>query len=183
MIVDYAKPKIRKEGVISQGGKGSEKWVLLIAGLTLLVQKCRACRAWAVFALASLGASTSEAHSHIIWVPAFDIAVTYPAVPSPISCTVYLPSSGGGRSRSWHVTYRFHPLWDKILSQSLQTVADRGCHLEGSSPYKGTAHRGVYWTCKMESYTYEVVHTIQCVLLVLILTRDLCLAKPVCIFS
>jgi hypothetical protein len=36
----------------------------------------------------------------------------------------------------------FHPLWDKILSQNLQAVADQGCHLEGSSPYQGTAYRG-----------------------------------------
>jgi hypothetical protein len=38
----------------------------------------------------------------------------------------------------------FHPLWDKILSQKLQAVADQGCHLEGSSLYKGTAYEGVY---------------------------------------
>jgi hypothetical protein len=36
----------------------------------------------------------------------------------------------------------FHPLWDKIVSQNLQAVADQGCHLEGSSPCKGTAYRG-----------------------------------------
>jgi hypothetical protein len=36
----------------------------------------------------------------------------------------------------------FHPLWDKILSQNLQAVADQGCHSEGSSPCKGTAYRG-----------------------------------------
>jgi hypothetical protein len=29
----------------------------------------------------------------------------------------------------------FQPLWDKILSQNLQAVADQGCHLEGSSPF------------------------------------------------
>jgi hypothetical protein len=40
----------------------------------------------------------------------------------------------------------FHPLWNKILSQILQAAADRGCHLEGSSPYKGTAYRGVCCT-------------------------------------
>jgi hypothetical protein len=40
----------------------------------------------------------------------------------------------------------FHPLWDKILSQNLQAVADQGCHLEGSSPYKGTDYRGLYST-------------------------------------
>jgi hypothetical protein len=39
----------------------------------------------------------------------------------------------------------FHPSWDKFLSQNLQAVADQGCHLEGSSPYKGTAYRGVYF--------------------------------------
>jgi hypothetical protein len=38
----------------------------------------------------------------------------------------------------------FHPLWNKILSQNLQAVADQGCHLEGSSTYKGTAYRRVY---------------------------------------
>jgi hypothetical protein len=27
----------------------------------------------------------------------------------------------------------FHPLWDKILSQNLQAVADQECRLEGSS--------------------------------------------------
>jgi hypothetical protein len=37
----------------------------------------------------------------------------------------------------------FHPLWDKILSQNLQAVADQGCHLKGSSPHKGIAYRGV----------------------------------------
>jgi hypothetical protein len=31
----------------------------------------------------------------------------------------------------------FHPLWDKILSQNLQALADQGCHLEGSSLYRG----------------------------------------------
>jgi hypothetical protein len=36
----------------------------------------------------------------------------------------------------------FHFLWDKILSQHLQAVADKGCHLEGLSPYKVTAYRG-----------------------------------------
>jgi hypothetical protein len=45
-------------------------------------------------------------------------------------------------SLSW-----FHPFWDKILSQNLQAVADQGCHLVGSSRYKGTAYRGVYCTC------------------------------------
>jgi hypothetical protein len=40
----------------------------------------------------------------------------------------------------------FHPLWDKILSHKVQGVADRGRHLEGSSPYKGTAYRGVNCT-------------------------------------
>jgi hypothetical protein len=41
----------------------------------------------------------------------------------------------------------FHPLWDKILSQNLQAVADQGCHLEGSSPVKGTAYRGYTVQC------------------------------------
>jgi hypothetical protein len=34
----------------------------------------------------------------------------------------------------------FHPLRDKIISQNLQAVADQGCHLEGSSPYKRTLY-------------------------------------------
>jgi hypothetical protein len=38
----------------------------------------------------------------------------------------------------------FHPLWDKILSQNLQAVADQGFHSDGSSPYKGNAYRRVY---------------------------------------
>jgi hypothetical protein len=42
----------------------------------------------------------------------------------------------------------FHPLWDKILSQILQAFADQGCHLEGSSPYKGIAFKGVYCNCE-----------------------------------
>jgi hypothetical protein len=36
----------------------------------------------------------------------------------------------------------FHPLWDKILSQNPQAVADQGCHLEGSSPIRGPLIRG-----------------------------------------
>jgi hypothetical protein len=36
----------------------------------------------------------------------------------------------------------FHPLYDMILSQNLQAVADQGCHLEGSSPHQGTAYKG-----------------------------------------
>jgi hypothetical protein len=40
----------------------------------------------------------------------------------------------------------FHPLWDTILSQNLKAVADQGCQLEGSSPHKGTAYRGVFCT-------------------------------------
>jgi hypothetical protein len=39
---------------------------------------------------------------------------------------------------------RFHPSWDKIISENLQAVDDQGCHLEESSPYKGTAYTGVY---------------------------------------
>jgi hypothetical protein len=40
----------------------------------------------------------------------------------------------------------FHPIWDKILSQNLQAVADQRCHLEGSSPYKWTAFRVLGFT-------------------------------------
>jgi hypothetical protein len=54
---------------------------------------------------------------------------------------------GVGRGADMSLT-GFHPLWDKILSQNLQAVADQGCHLEGSSPYKGTAYRGEYCTEK-----------------------------------
>jgi hypothetical protein len=50
---------------------------------------------------------------------------------------------GSGRGADMSLT-GFHPLWDKIISQNLQAVADQGCHLEGSSPYKGTAYKGVY---------------------------------------
>jgi hypothetical protein len=39
----------------------------------------------------------------------------------------------------------FHPLWDKIISQNPQAVADQGCHLQGSSPSKGTAYRGLLY--------------------------------------
>jgi hypothetical protein len=38
----------------------------------------------------------------------------------------------------------FRPLWKKILSRNLQSVADQGCHLKGSSLYKGTVYRGRY---------------------------------------
>jgi hypothetical protein len=41
----------------------------------------------------------------------------------------------------------------KILSRDLQAVADRGRHLDGSFPYKGTAYRGVYCSyAKAEAY-------------------------------
>jgi hypothetical protein len=40
----------------------------------------------------------------------------------------------------------FYPIWDKILSQNLQAVADQGGHFKGSSPYKGTACRGINCT-------------------------------------
>jgi hypothetical protein len=50
---------------------------------------------------------------------------------------------GVGRGADISLT-GFHSLWDRILSHNLQAVADQGCHLEGSSPYKGTAYRGVY---------------------------------------
>jgi hypothetical protein len=43
----------------------------------------------------------------------------------------------------------FHPLWDEILSQNLQAVADQGCHLEESSPCKKTAYRGIYCSFKV----------------------------------
>jgi hypothetical protein len=43
----------------------------------------------------------------------------------------------------------YHPLWDKIISQNLQAVADQGFHLEGTSPYNGTAYRGVH--CNVHS--------------------------------
>jgi hypothetical protein len=36
----------------------------------------------------------------------------------------------------------FHVLRDKLMSQYLQVVAEQGWHL-GSSPYEGTAYRGV----------------------------------------
>jgi hypothetical protein len=41
----------------------------------------------------------------------------------------------------------FHPLRDKLILKNLQAVADLGCHLEGSSPLKGFAYRGVYCSC------------------------------------
>jgi hypothetical protein len=46
----------------------------------------------------------------------------------------------------------FHPLWDNILSQNLQADADQGCHLEGSSPSKGTVYRGVYCIIKVSQH-------------------------------
>jgi hypothetical protein len=52
---------------------------------------------------------------------------------------------GVGRGADLSLT-RIHPLWEKILSQNLQAVADQGGNLEGSFPYKGGAYRRVY--CK-----------------------------------
>jgi hypothetical protein len=52
-----------------------------------------------------------------------------------------LQAVGVGRRADMSIT-GFHPFWEKTLSQNLQSVADQGCHLEGSSPYKGTACRG-----------------------------------------
>jgi hypothetical protein len=48
----------------------------------------------------------------------------------------------------------FHALWDKILSQNLQAVADQRCHLKGSSPHKGIAYRGFY--CSPDSHTLQL---------------------------
>jgi hypothetical protein len=55
---------------------------------------------------------------------------------------------------------RFLRLWDKILSQNLQAVADQGCHLEGSSSHKGTAYRGVYctWQLRMKRHGQHATH-------------------------
>jgi hypothetical protein len=64
------------------------------------------------------------------------------------SYTVYPPVSGGVVGGAGMSLTRFHPLWDKILSQNLQAVADQGCHLEGSSTSKRTAYRGVYCNCR-----------------------------------
>jgi hypothetical protein len=61
---------------------------------------------------------------------------------SGIHCTP-LYAVGVSRGADMSLT-GFHPLWDKILSQNLHAVADQGGHLEGSSPNKGTADRGVY---------------------------------------
>jgi hypothetical protein len=54
--------------------------------------------------------------------------------------TVYPPVSGGVCRGADISLTGFHPIWDKILSQNLQAVADQGCQLEGSSPYKGAAY-------------------------------------------
>jgi hypothetical protein len=40
---------------------------------------------------------------------------------------------------------------------TLQAVADQGCHSEGSSPYKGTAYRGVYCTSTFYCQTQALV--------------------------
>jgi hypothetical protein len=68
--------------------------------------------------------------------------------PHPVNrrCTLQytlLQAVGFGRRANMSLT-GFHPLWDTILSQNLQAVADQGCHLEGSSTYKETAYRGLY---------------------------------------
>jgi hypothetical protein len=47
-----------------------------------------------------------------------------------------------GRGADMSLTW-FHLLWDKMLSQNVQAVADQGYHSQGSSPYKATAYRGV----------------------------------------
>jgi hypothetical protein len=60
----------------------------------------------------------------------------------PIQCTP-LHAVGVVRGADTSLT-EFHPLQDEILSQNLQVIADQVCHLEGSSPYKGTNSRGVY---------------------------------------
>jgi hypothetical protein len=62
-----------------------------------------------------------------------DVRVQYPL----------LKAVGVGRGGDMSLTGS-HPLWEKIFTQKLQAVADQGCHLEGSSSYKGTAYRGVY---------------------------------------
>jgi hypothetical protein len=70
-----------------------------------------------------------------MWDTLCDLTSTvYP----PLQCTP-LYAVGVGRGADMSLT-GFHLLWDKILSQNLQAVADQGCHLEGSSPYKGTAY-------------------------------------------
>jgi hypothetical protein len=46
----------------------------------------------------------------------------------------------------------FHPFWDKNILQNLQAVANQGCHLEGSSPYRGIAGREVYCTFKLNDF-------------------------------
>jgi hypothetical protein len=53
---------------------------------------------------------------------------------------------GVGREADMSLT-GFRPLWDKILSQNLQAVADQGRHFKGCSPFKGTAYRGVCCIC------------------------------------
>jgi hypothetical protein len=48
---------------------------------------------------------------------------------------------GAGRGADMSLT-GFHHLWGKNISQNIQAVADQGCHLEGSSPFMGTAYWG-----------------------------------------
>jgi hypothetical protein len=57
----------------------------------------------------------------------------------------YTPLSAVGVGRGADISLTgFYPLWDKIHPLNPRAVADQGCHLEGSSPYKGTAYRGMY---------------------------------------
>jgi hypothetical protein len=55
---------------------------------------------------------------------------------------------GVGRGADISLT-GFHLLWDKIILQNLQAVADQGGHLKGSFPYKRTAYRG-YTVLKLQ---------------------------------
>jgi hypothetical protein len=55
----------------------------------------------------------------------------------------YTPYWGVGRGADMSLA-GFHHLWHKILSQNPHAVADQEFHLEGSSPYKGTAYREEY---------------------------------------
>jgi hypothetical protein len=65
--------------------------------------------------------------------------------------------SGGGRTRSRHVTYRVPPLMRYGSLENLLAVANQGCHLEGSSPYKGTAYRKVYCIVSMAERVAHIV--------------------------
>jgi hypothetical protein len=66
-------------------------------------------------------------------------------------------SVGVGRGGDMSHT-RFQPSWDEKLSQNLQAVADQGCHLEGSSPYKGTDYRAVYCNYIIREYTVIILY-------------------------